>query len=314
VGAHTRCAHTPAHAHACLHAYSHAQVWDLQEGREPWARTGVAPLPLLELDAFDAGVWALCCGPRHGDGSPSAATLPTAATAAGAAGRGPAGVGACAPDAAPAGGQETGVGCGAGGGAMEAFLLLAGSEEGDVVCWDLGPHPPSMLWRCCVAQVRGGPPCCAGLLKALPLLQRLMNCASGRSCSLMHCMHVCACTCACVRVCTCLLLCSWRAMHAHGLLPAPVHVCSRAAQGARRSPFARAPSAHVPCAPVSCTDCALQDYVGGLALTPCGSFAVAGAADGGLTLLDTRRAGRTVAKAYLDSPVRCVPVCTCQPR
>lgn len=42
-----------------------------------------------------------------------------------------------------------------------------------------------------------------------------------------------------------------------------------------------------------------------MALTPCGRFCVAGAADGRMALLDRRRAGAVLASTGGDAPIRC---------
>jgi len=179
------------------------KVWDLSEGREPWAHPGLAPNPLIELDAFDAGVWALCCGWRAAPHSTRCLTCESRRVGA-TVENDVQGAGVTTREGPDASGSAGGVrtrGASTGGvGYMEdkqQLLVLAGSEEGEVACWDL-EEPQSALWRCCVA----------------------------------------------------------------------------------------------------------QDYVGAIALTPCGKCAVVGAADGSLTLLDTCRSGATLAKAYLDSPIR----------
>ena len=48
-----------------------------------------------------------------------------------------------------------------------------------------------------------------------------------------------------------------------------------------------------------------QDYIGGLAAPPGGSLLIAAAADGTLSLLDTRRYGARIAGATIGSPLRC---------
>lgn len=49
-----------------------------------------------------------------------------------------------------------------------------------------------------------------------------------------------------------------------------------------------------------------QDYVGGLQLTPDGSYAVVAAADGNLFLLDLRRGGVPLSCVACGPPLRCV--------
>jgi WD40 repeat protein len=54
-----------------------------------------------------------------------------------------------------------------------------------------------------------------------------------------------------------------------------------------------------------------SDYVGSLALTPCGRFVVAGAADGYVSVLDVRRGGTRLASVPVEAPVRWVWVWDC---
>ena len=97
----------------------------MSKGNQPWAKPGVTVVPTLELDAFEAGVWALCCG-----------CYPVSSTA----------------PAPPHDADAAHVA----GGVQPPFqqLVVAGSEEGEVACWgmDFRRTPQaSLLWRCCVA-------------------------------------------------------------------------------------------------------------------------------------------------------------------
>eukprot|EP00967_Tisochrysis_lutea_P021595 scaffold24545_cov18-Tisochrysis_lutea.AAC.1 len=161
------------------------KVWDLSEGREPWAHPGLAPNPLIELDAFDAGVWALCCGWRAAPHSTRCLTCESRRVGA-TVENDVQGAGVTTREGPDASGSAGGVrtrGASTGGvGYMEdkqQLLVLAGSEEGEVACWDL-EEPQSALWRCCVAQVR----------RASSFVTVLHACVEGDA-------HTSACVCLC---------------------------------------------------------------------------------------------------------------------